>query len=182
MVDLKAQLARIRPEVDEALARVLGSTAFVFGEDVRRLEEEFARFCGTAHACAVANGTDALHLSLRAYGIGPGDEVVTVANTFIGTGEAILLAGAKPVFVDVDPVSYTMDPSKLEAALTPRTRLVLPVHLYGHPADMTAIEAWTYDRFIAPAVAEFFKRNLGEILDRIPNRGQVLGVEQPDHR
>jgi dTDP-4-amino-4,6-dideoxygalactose transaminase len=141
MVDLKAQLERIRPEIDEALSRVFESTAFVFGEDVRHLEEEFARFCGATHACAVANGTDALHLSLRAYGIGPGDEVVTVANTFIGTGEAILLAGATPVFVDVDPDTYTMDPSKLEAALTPRTRLVLPVHLYGHPADMSAIEA-----------------------------------------
>jgi dTDP-4-amino-4,6-dideoxygalactose transaminase len=141
MVDLKAQLERIRPEIDEALSRVFDSTAFVFGEDVRRLEEEFARFCGAAHACAVANGTDALHLSLRAYGIGPGDEVVTVANTFIGTGEAVLLTGATPVFVDVDPDTYTMDPGRLEAVLTPRTRLILPVHLYGHPADMTAIEA-----------------------------------------
>ncbi len=88
---------------------------------------------------AVANGTDALVLALRAYGIGPGDEVVTVANTFIATGEAILLNGARPVFVDVDPDTFTMDPAALEAALTPRTRLVLPVHLYGHPAPMAAI-------------------------------------------
>ena len=139
MLDLKAQLARIRPEIDEAVSRVLGSTAWVQGEDVRLLEREFADFCGAAHACAVANGTDALHLALRAYGVGPGDEVVTVANTFIATGEAILLVGARPVFVDVDPATHTMDPAKLEAAITPRTKVVLPVHLYGHPADTTAI-------------------------------------------
>jgi dTDP-4-amino-4,6-dideoxygalactose transaminase len=140
IADLKAQLERIRPEIDEAMTRVLESTAFVFGEDVKLLEDEFAAYCGATHACAVANGTDALHLSLRAHGIGPGDEVVTVANTFIATGEAILLAGAKPVFVDVEPRTYTMDPDKLEAAITPRTRLIVPVHLYGHPADMTAID------------------------------------------
>jgi dTDP-4-amino-4,6-dideoxygalactose transaminase len=139
VIDLKAQLARIRPEIDEAVARVLSSTAYVQGEDVRLLEREFADYCGAAHACAVANGTDALQLALRAYGIGPGDEVVTVANTFIATGEAILLVGARPVFVDVDPATHTMDPAKLEAAITPRTKLLLPVHLYGHPADTTAI-------------------------------------------
>ena len=141
VIDLKSQLARVRPEVDEAVSRVLTSTAFVGGADVRELEREFAAFCGTAHACAVANGTDALQLALRAYGIGPGDEVVTVANTFIATGEAILLVGARPVFVDVDEATHTMDPAKLETAITPRTRLVLPVHLYGHPAEMTAINA-----------------------------------------
>ena len=139
LLDLKAQLARIRPEVDEAVDRVLSSTAWVQGEDVRLLEREFAAFCGATHACAVANGTDALHLALRAYGVGPGDEVVTVANTFIATGEAILLAGARPVFVDVEPLTHTMDPAKVEAAITPRTKVVLPVHLYGHPADTTAI-------------------------------------------
>jgi dTDP-4-amino-4,6-dideoxygalactose transaminase len=139
MVDLGAQLERIRPEIDEAIDRVLSSTAFVFGEDVKELEREFAAFCGTADACAVANGTDALHIALRAHGIGPGDDVVTVANTFIATGEAILLAGAKPVFVDVDAETFTMDASKLEAAITPAAKLIVPVHLYGHPADMTAI-------------------------------------------
>jgi dTDP-4-amino-4,6-dideoxygalactose transaminase len=139
MVDLKAQLARIRPEIDEAIERVLASTAFVFGGDVKELEREFAAFCGTSGACAVANGTDALHLALRAYDVGPGDEVVTVANTFIATGESILLVGATPVFVDVDPNTFTMDPARLEEAITSRTKLILPVHLYGHPADMTAI-------------------------------------------
>ncbi|HSD28581.1 MAG TPA: DegT/DnrJ/EryC1/StrS family aminotransferase [Vicinamibacteria bacterium] len=139
ILDLKAQLARIRPEIDDAVASVLSSGAYVHGEDVRLLEREFAAFCGATHACAVANGTDALHLALRAYGVGSGDEVVTVANTFIATGEAILLAGARPVFVDVDPATHTMDPERLEAAITPRTRVILPVHLYGHPADTTAI-------------------------------------------
>jgi dTDP-4-amino-4,6-dideoxygalactose transaminase len=138
-VDLRAQLARIRPEIDETVARVLSSCAFVGGEEVAGLEREFAALCGTAEACAVANGTDALHLALRAYGVGPGDEVLTVANTFIATGEAVLLAGAMPVFVDVDPATHTMDPARLEAAITSRTKVILPVHLYGHPADMTAI-------------------------------------------
>jgi len=139
MIDLKPQLRDLRPEIDEAIDRVLSSTAFVFGPDIAELEKEFAAFCGASHACAVGNGTDALHIALRAHGIGPGDEVVTVANTFIATGEAILLVGATPVFVDVEDVTCTMDPAGLEAAITPRTKLILPVHLYGHPADMTAI-------------------------------------------
>jgi dTDP-4-amino-4,6-dideoxygalactose transaminase len=146
MVDLRAQLARIRPEVDAALARVLETTQFIHGEDCARLEEEFAAYCGAGQAVAVANGTDALILALRAYGLRPGDEVVTVANTFIATGEAILLNGARPVFVDVDPDTFTMDPRALEAALTPRTRLVLPVHLYGHPAPMAAINRIAAER------------------------------------
>jgi dTDP-4-amino-4,6-dideoxygalactose transaminase len=139
MIDLKAQLKALRPEIDAAIDGVLSSTTFVFGPDIKELEREFANFCGVSDACAVANGTDALHLALRAYGIGPGDEVVTVANTFIATGEAILLVGATPVFVDVDDDTYTMDPARLEDAITSRTKLILPVHLYGHPADMTAI-------------------------------------------
>lgn len=139
MVDLKAQYARIRAEVDAAVLGVLASTQFIKGEECVRFEEEFAAFCGVSHAVGVANGTDALTVALRAYGIGPGDEVVTVANTFIATGEAILLNGARPVFIDVDPATYTMDPQRLEEAITPRTKLVLPVHLYGHPADMDAI-------------------------------------------
>ena len=139
MVDLKAQYDRIRDEVDAAVSRVLDSTAFIGGEDCRRFEEEFAAWCGAKAACGLANGTDALTLTLRAYGVGPGDEVVTVANTFIATGEAIFLNGARPVFLDVDPVTYTMDPKRLEAAITPRTKLILPVHLYGHPADMKPI-------------------------------------------
>ena len=139
MVDLKAQYARIRADVDAALARVVESTAFIKGEECGLFEEEFAAYCGTAHAVGVANGTDALILALRAYGVGPGDEVVTVANTFIATGEAVLLNGARPVFVDVEPATFTMDPARLERAITPRAKVILPVHLYGHPADMDAI-------------------------------------------
>jgi dTDP-4-amino-4,6-dideoxygalactose transaminase len=139
MVDLKAQYARIRGEMDAALLRVVAAGQFIGGEECRLFEQEFARYCGAAHACGVANGTDALTLALKAFGVGPGDEVVTVANTFIATGEAIFLNGARPVFVDVDPVTFTMDPAALDRAISPRTKLIVPVHLYGHPADMPAI-------------------------------------------
>jgi dTDP-4-amino-4,6-dideoxygalactose transaminase len=139
MVDLKAQLERIRPEIEAAVRGVLETTRFIGGEECAALEAEFAAYCGAKKACGVGNGTDALTLALRAYGVGPGDEVVTVANTFIATGEAICLNGATPVFVDVDERTFTMDPSRLERAITPRTKVVLPVHLYGHPADTTAI-------------------------------------------
>jgi dTDP-4-amino-4,6-dideoxygalactose transaminase len=139
MVDLRAQLDRIRSDVEAAVKGVLDRTRFIGGEECARFEREFAAFCGAGFACGVANGTDALTLALRAYGVGPGDEVVTVANTFIATGEAVLLNGARPVFVDVEERTFTMDPSLLEGALTPRTKVVLPVHLYGHPADTAAI-------------------------------------------
>ncbi|MFI4943968.1 MAG: DegT/DnrJ/EryC1/StrS family aminotransferase [Burkholderiales bacterium] len=141
IVDLRAQYHRIQPEVDAAIARVVASTQFIGGEECRLFEQEFAAYCGARHAIGVANGTDALTVALRAYGIGPGDEVVTVANTFIATGEAILLNGARPVFVDVEAASFTMDPAGLEAAITPRTKLILPVHLYGHPANIDAVLA-----------------------------------------
>jgi dTDP-4-amino-4,6-dideoxygalactose transaminase len=139
VIDLRAQLARIRPEVDEAIGRVLGSARFIGGEEVSSFEREFAAYCRVPHACAVANGTDALIVALRAYGVGPGDEVVTVANTFIATGEAILLNAARPIFVDVDPLTFTMDAAQLERAIGAHTKVILPVHLYGHPADMSAI-------------------------------------------
>ena len=140
IVDLRAQYERIRDEVDAAVARVVASGAYIGSAECRSFEEEFAAYCGARHACGVANGTDALALALRAYGVGPGDEVVTVANTFIATGEAIIANGARPVFVDVDPHTFTMDPERLESALTRHTKVVLPVHLYGHPADMVAIQ------------------------------------------
>jgi dTDP-4-amino-4,6-dideoxygalactose transaminase len=141
MVDLKAQYLRIRGEIDAAIARVIEQTAFVRGEDCAAFEQEFAAFCGAKACCGVANGTDALTLALKAFGVGPGDDVVTVPNTFIATAEAIVLNGARPVWVDVDPATFTLDPARLERALTPRTKLIIPVHLYGHPADMTAIGA-----------------------------------------
>src|SRR5687768_169206 len=141
MVDLGAQYRRIKPAVDAAIARVVESGQFINGEDCRLFEKEFAAWCGGGEAAGVANGTDALTLAIKAFGVGPEDEVITVSNTFIATGEAILLNGARPVFIDVDPDTFTMDPGQLEAAITPQTKLILPVHLYGHPADMAAIAA-----------------------------------------
>jgi dTDP-4-amino-4,6-dideoxygalactose transaminase len=139
MVDLKAQYASLKPEIDAAVARVLESAYFIGGPECRAFEEEFAAYCGAAHAVGVANGTDALILALRAYGVGPGDDVVTVANTFIATGEAIALNQARPVFVDVEERYATLDPRLLERALTPKTRVIVPVQLYGQPADMEPI-------------------------------------------
>ncbi|MEO8361506.1 MAG: DegT/DnrJ/EryC1/StrS family aminotransferase [Vicinamibacteria bacterium] len=139
MVDLHAQYLRIKSEIDTAMMRVVETTAFIKGPDCTAFEKEFAEFCGVAACVGVANGTDALIYALRAYGVGPGDEVVTVANTFIATGEAIMLNGATPVFVDVDDVTYTLDPAKLAAAITSKTKVIIPVHLYGHPCAMEAI-------------------------------------------
>jgi len=138
-VDLRAQYRSIEAEVLEAIRDALESMELLLGPNVHAFEQEFADYCGVRHAIGVANGTDALYLALRACGVGLGDEVITVSHTFIATVEAIVNVGAIPVFVDVDPDTYTMDPSKIEAAITPRTRAILPVHLYGQPADMDAI-------------------------------------------
>jgi dTDP-4-amino-4,6-dideoxygalactose transaminase len=129
----------IRPEIDQAIAKILDTTQFVLGDEVAAFEREFAAAGGAAQGVAVNSGTSALHLALLAAGVGPGDEVVTVTHTFVATVAAIRYTGARPVFVDVDPVTFTMDPSKLEAAITSRTKVVLPVHLYGQPADMDPI-------------------------------------------
>jgi dTDP-4-amino-4,6-dideoxygalactose transaminase len=139
MVDLRAQYLRIKGDIDAAISRVVDTTAFIKGPDCGAFEEEFAAFCGVAACVGVANGTDALTYALRAYGVGPGDEVITVSNTFIATGEAILLNGAKPVFVDVDEVTYTLDPNRLSDAITMHTKVIIPVHLYGHPSAMGPI-------------------------------------------
>jgi dTDP-4-amino-4,6-dideoxygalactose transaminase len=138
-VDLKAQYHAIKAEVDAAIADVLESSAFVLGKHVAAFEEEFAAYCGTTHAIGVNSGTSALHLAMLAAGLGPGDEVITASMTFVATVAAIGYTGARPVFVDADPVSYTIDPSKIEAAITGRTRAIVPVHLYGQPADMDPI-------------------------------------------
>jgi dTDP-4-amino-4,6-dideoxygalactose transaminase len=139
LVDLKAQYRAIEPEVQAALTRVLNNTSFVMGKEVSDFEEAFARFVGSGDAAGVASGTAALHLSLRALGVGPGDEVITTSHTFIATGEAVSMTGAKPVFVDIDEKTYCLDPALVEKALTPATKAILPVHLYGHPADMKRI-------------------------------------------
>jgi dTDP-4-amino-4,6-dideoxygalactose transaminase len=138
-LDLKAQNRALREELLEAAGRVLDSCQFVLGDEVAAFEEEFAAFCTVKHAVGVNTGTSALHLALLAAGIGPGDEVVTVSHTFVATVSAIRYAGAKPVLVDVDPTSFTMDPRLLERAITKRTKAILPVHLYGQPADMDPI-------------------------------------------
>jgi dTDP-4-amino-4,6-dideoxygalactose transaminase len=138
-VDLKSQYATIKSEVREAIDHVLDSQQFVLGPEVKSFEEEFAAFHGTTHAVGLNTGTSALHLSLLAAGIGPGDEVITVSFTFVATVAAIVYTGATPVLVDIDPVSFTMDPGLIEAAITPRTRAILPVHLYGQMADMDPI-------------------------------------------
>ena len=140
-VDLKAQYLSIKPDIDAAIARVLESGQFVLGDEVAAFEREFASFSGAAHGIAVNSGTSALHLSLLAADVGPGDEVITVPFTFVATAAAIGYAGARPVFVDVARPSLTMDPDQLEAAITSRTRAIIPVHLYGQTADMDPIRA-----------------------------------------
>lgn len=138
-LDLKAQYASIKTEVDAAIHSVLDSCGYILGPEVAKFEEEFAAYSGARFGIGVNTGTSALHLSLLAAGIGPGDEVITVPFTFVATVAAIEYAGAKPVFVDIDPQTYNMDPAKLEAAITPRTRAVIPVHLHGLMADMDPI-------------------------------------------
>src|SRR5947208_5587595 len=129
----------LRPELDAALARVLDSGWFLLGREGEQFEQEFAAWVGTSHAAGCASGTDAIELALRAAGIGEGDEVVTQANTCVPTVAAIERAGASPVLCDVEPEAATMDPASLERALTPRTRAVVPVHLYGQCADVRSI-------------------------------------------
>lgn len=141
LVDLKEQFQPLKREIMAEIEGVLDKMQLFLGENVYQLEREFADYCGVRFAVGVGSGTDALHLSLRAVGVGHGDEVITVANTFIATAEAIVQAGARPVFVDIDAETYTMDPTKVEAAITERTKAIIPVHLYGHPADMDRIMA-----------------------------------------
>jgi dTDP-4-amino-4,6-dideoxygalactose transaminase len=140
-LDLKAQYAMIKNEIHSALNEVIENTAFAGGPYVAQFEKAFAGFCGAKHAIGVGNGTDALWLSLLALSIGPGDEVITVPNTFIATAEAITYCGAKPVFVDIEEETFNMNPALLEDAITPRTKAVIPVHLFGQTADMDPIIA-----------------------------------------
>lgn len=144
-VNLKAQYLSIQAEIDAALARVLGSGKFILGEEVSAFENEFSKYCGVEHAVGVDSGTSAIQLALLACGIGVGDEVITVSTTAVATVAAIELTGARPVLVDIGPSCYTMDPSKLAEALTPRTRAILPVHLYGCPAEMEPILAFAHE-------------------------------------
>jgi dTDP-4-amino-4,6-dideoxygalactose transaminase len=140
-LDLKAQYNAIKDEVHAAIDAVMEKTAFAGGPFVASFEKEYAQFCGCKHAIGVGNGTDALWLSLLALGIGPGDEVITVPNTFIATAAAVTYCGAKPVFVDVEEKTYNMNPALLEAAITPKTKAIIPVHLFGQPVDMDPVLA-----------------------------------------
>ncbi|MBX2999684.1 MAG: DegT/DnrJ/EryC1/StrS family aminotransferase [Caldilineaceae bacterium] len=141
LVDLKAQYATIQSEVDRAIRRVVENTNFIMGSEVSNFEKAFANFCGVKHCVGVGSGTAALELVLRALGIGPGDEVITVAHTFIATAEAISAVGALPIFIDIDPQTYNMSSSALVQTINERTQAIIPVHIYGQPADMTTIGA-----------------------------------------
>ena len=138
-LDLKAQYRAIGPELEDAVLSVLRSCSYILGEPVERFEANFARYCGTSAAVAVNTGTSALHMALLAAGIGPGDEVITTPTTFVATTAAIRYTGATPVFVDIDPVTWCIDPALIPDAITDRTRAILPVHLHGRLADMAAI-------------------------------------------
>jgi dTDP-4-amino-4,6-dideoxygalactose transaminase len=139
ILDLKAQYQTIKSELDAAVIRVLENAQFILGPEVAAFENEFAAYCGAAEAVGLNSGTSALHLALLAAGIGPGDEVITSPFTFVATAAAVVYTGARPVFVDIDSASFNIDVHRIEAAITPRTRAILPVHLFGQPADMDPI-------------------------------------------
>src|SRR3954454_7665 len=134
-VDLKTQYRSIKSEIDEAITKVLENAAFILGHEVAAFEEEFAAYSGARFGMGVNSGTSALHLALLAGGVGAGDEVITTPFTFVASVAAIRYTGATPVFVDIDPVSYTIDPARIEEAVTERTKAIMPVHLYGQTAD-----------------------------------------------
>lgn len=135
----KAQYLSYKDEIDAAISRVLDSGWYILGKEVELFEEEFADFIGVKHGIGVGSGTEALHMALVACGIGPGDEVITVAHTAVATAAAISLAGATPAFVDIEPENFTIDPNCIQEAITPKTKAIIPVHIYGHPADMDSI-------------------------------------------
>ena len=141
LVDLKAQYRTIKPEIDAAVARIFANTSFIGGAEVTGFEERMADYCQTRYAIGLSSGTAALRLALQALGIGPGDEVITTAFTFIATAAAISHVGATPLLVDIDERTYNINPASVEAAITPRTKAIIPVDLYGQPADMDAIMA-----------------------------------------
>ena len=138
-VDLKAQYLSIKPEIDNAIQGVLEETSFIGGHYVEAFSSSFAKAYGVEHCIPVGNGTDAIYIVMKMLGIGPGDEVITVANSWISTSETISQTGATPVFVDIEPTYYTIDPAKIEEKISSRTKAIIPVHLYGHPADMDGV-------------------------------------------
>ncbi len=170
LVDLKAQYTSIKDEIDAAMQRVVNSTTFILGGEVDAFEQAFARYVGAGGAVGVGSGTAALHLALLACGVGPGDEVITSAHTFIAGAEAISHTGARPVFVDIDPRTYTIDPGRVEEAITPRTKAILPVHLYGQPAELGPLleiarrhEVWLIEDAAQAHGAEYLGQRCGSI-------------------
>lgn len=170
LVDLKAQYAAIKPEVNLAIHRILENTSFILGQEVVQFEDAFADYIGAQGAVGVASGTGALHLALLACGVGPGDEVITTAHTFFATAEAISQTGARPVFVDIDPKTYNLDPALVENAVSERTKAIVPVHLYGQPADMASLMAiaqrhnlWVIEDAAQAHGAEFRGQRVGAI-------------------
>jgi dTDP-4-amino-4,6-dideoxygalactose transaminase len=170
LVDLKAQYRAIRGEIDAAIQRVVSNTSFILGKEVDDFEKAFAAYSGVREAVGVASGTAALHLALVAHGIGPGDEVITTAHTFIATAEPISMTGAKPVFVDIDPRTYNLDPQRVEEAITPRTRAIIAVHLYGNPAPLDPLMEiakrrglWLIEDAAQAHGAEYRGRRVGSI-------------------
>ena len=164
MVDLKGQYETLKTEIDSAILQALGETRFILGPNVQAFDQEAAEYLGVNHAISCANGTDALHLALLASGIQPGDEVITSAFTFIATAEAIRFIGAIPVFVDIQPHSFNIDPARIRAAITDRTRAILPVHLFGQPADMNEILALAeeFDLLVIEDCAQSFGSRYGD--------------------
>jgi len=149
-VDLKREYSEIKDEINEAVQKVMNKQWFILGEEVEKLEEEFSNYIGTKFGVAVNSGSDALYLAIKALGIGSGDEVITVSHTFVSTVDAIVRNGATPVFVDIDPETYTMDVTQIEDKITEKTKAIIPVHLYGYPADMDSINTITkkYNLFV----------------------------------
>lgn len=163
MVDLKGQYLAIKDEIDNGIVEALEQTRFILGPNVQAFEQEAAEYLGVEHAIGVASGTDALHLGLIAAGIGPGDEVITTPFTFIATAEAIRYIGARPVFVDIDPQTFNIDIEKAAAAVTEKTRAIIPVHLFGQPVDMGAIGALAQTHNLA--VVEDCAQSFGASID-----------------
>lgn len=170
LVDLKAQYAAIKPEVNLAIQRVLENTSFILGKEVAQFEKAFANYVGASGAVGVASGTGALHLALLACGVGPGDEVITTAHTFFATAEAISQTGARPVFVDIDPKTYNLDPGLVENAVSEKTKAIVSVHLYGQPADMASLMdiaqrhgLWVVEDAAQAHGAEFHGQRVGAI-------------------
>jgi UDP-2-acetamido-2-deoxy-ribo-hexuluronate aminotransferase len=152
-IDLKSQQQKIRKSIDDRIAKVLEHGQYIMGPEVKELEEKLAQYVGVKHCISIANGTDALMIALMALGIKPGDEIITTPFTFIATAEVTAFLGATPVFVDIDPKTYNLDPKKLEQAITPRTKAIMPVSLYGQCADMNAINVIA-DKYGIPAIED----------------------------